>query len=776
MIGEAREATQSIECLRPDSRAVYCAAVRCQFRKPSTKMRLIVLALSLLLAAPAVPRAGQEEEEAAAVRTVRALPLGPDERIELNGRLTEAAWDRAEPAGEFVQQEPIEGGTPTESTEVYVLYSRDELYIGAILYDSDPTGILGHQKQRDQGLGTDDRFMWMLDTFLDGRTGYFFETNPAGLLGDGLMRAGSGFGGVSKQWDGIWMVKTARGEYGWSVEIEIPFRTLNFDPTSDTWGINFQRTVRRKQEELVWSGHRRNQGLFRPIHAGRLTGLQGISQGLGLEVTPYGATAWRDVANERTEMPAAVGFDLNYNVTSSLKAAVSVNTDFAETEVDRRRVNLTRFSLFFPEQRDFFLENASVFNFSPASRVIPFFSRQIGLADGMEVPILFGSRLTGQAGSYDLGFLQVRTDESDELGGEDFTVGRVKRNFWRQSTIGAIYTRRATGAFAEDLAPLDRHTIGADLDLSTSTFLGDKNLQFETFYVWHNDPERDGTASTGDRSAHGIRFNYPNDIWRAHVSYRELGEEFSPAMGFTSRNGFRRVQPSLTWAPRPERWKSVRQLEFGIFYEHLLDLDNVLQTRQADFTLLQVRYQSGDNFSIRNNNRFERLDDSFEISDGVTLPVGEYRFSELRFDARSANQRPVSGRIGYTLGGFWSGSRRSSEVGVSVRPVQGVTISTDWERDDVTLPQGEFTTDLVRLSGAWHLSPWASVTGNVQYDTVSEIVGLFTRLRWILTPGSDFFLVYTQNWQYDRTAVVRDARLLTLSRGATTKINYTHRF
>ena len=737
--------------------------------------RLIVLALSLLLAAPAVLRAGQEEEEAAALRTFPALPLGPEERIELDGRLTEAAWDRAESAGEFVQQEPIEGGTPSERTEVYVLYSRDELYIGAILYDSDPTGILGHQKQRDQSLTTDDRFMLMLDTFLDGRTGYFFETNPAGLLGDGLMRARPGSFGVSKQWDGIWVVKTTRGEYGWSVEMEIPFRTLNFDPTLDTWGINFQRTVRRKQEELVWSGHRRNQGLFQPIHAGRLTGLQGMSQGLGLEVTPYGSTAWRDVANEPTETPADVGFDLNYNVTSSLKAAASVNTDFAETEVDRRRVNLTRFPLFFPEQRDFFLENGSVFNFAPASNVTPFFSRQIGLAGGKEVPIIFGSRLTGQAGSYDLGFLQIRTDGSNALGREDFTVGRVKRNFWRQSTIGVIYTRRATGAFAEALAPLGRHTIGVDLNLSTSTFLDDKNLQFEAFYAWHNDPERNGTASTGDRSARGLRLNYPNDIWRAHVSYRELGDEFRPAVGFTPRNGLRRVQPSFSWAPRPERWKSVRQLEFGIFYEHLLDLDNVLQTRQANITLLEVRYQSGDSFSIRNNNRFERLDNSFEISDGVTLPVGEYRFSDLRFGAQSADLRPVSGRIGYTLGDFWSGSRRSSDVGVSVRPVQGVTISTNWERDDVTLPQGDFTTDLVRLSGAWHLSPWASVTGNVQYDTVSEIVGLFTRLRWILTPGSEFFLVYTHNWQYDRTAVV-DARFLTLSRGVTTKINYTHRF
>ena len=739
----------------------------------------IVTCLSAVAPVGAVAgQAGEPDdaaEEAASLRTVRALALGPDERIEIDGQLTEPAWDRAEPAGEFVQQEPTEGGAPTERTEVYVVYSRDELYIGAILHDSDPDGILGHQKQRDQGLGTDDRFMWILDTFLDGRTGYFFETNPSGLLGDGLVRAGSGRGDISKQWDGIWVVKTARGDYGWSLEIEIPFRTLNFDPTSDTWGINFQRTIRRKQEELVWSGHRRNQGFFRPIHAGRLIGLQGITQGVGLEVKPYGSTAWREVAEQGTEVPANVGFDLNYNVTSSLKAAVSVNTDFAETEVDRRRVNLTRFPLFFPEQRDFFLENASVFNFSPASRVIPFFSRTIGLADGREVPIVLGSRLTGQAGAYDLGFLQVRTGQGDELGGEDFTVGRVKRNFWRQSTVGAIYTRRATGEFGGDLAPLDRHTVGADLDLSTSTFLGDKNLQFEAFYVWHNEPDRAGTASTGDRSARGVRFDYPNDIWRAHVSYRELGDEFRPAMGFTPRNGFRRVQPSLTWAPRPERWASVRQLEFGIFYEHLLDLDNVLQTRRTNLTLFQVRFQSGDFFAVRNSHTLERLEDPFEISDGVVLPVGDYRFSEVQFEARTASQRPVSGRVGVFLGDFWSGRGRSIGVGLTVRPVEGVTASADWSRDDVTLPEGAFTTDLVRLSGAWHLSPWTSVTGNIQYDTVSDVVGLFTRLRWILTPGSDFFLVYTQNWQYDRTSL-RDARFVTLSRGATTKINYTHRF
>ena len=735
-----------------------------------TSLGCIVYLLVLVTAAPPV---NGQSEPSASPRSFTALRLNPAEEIELDGVLTESAWDRAEPAGEFVQQEPTEGGKPTERTEVYVVYNRDFIYIGAILYDSEPQGVLGHQKQRDQGLGSDDRFMWMFDTFLDGRTGYFFETNPAGLLGDGLMRAGSGRGGVSKEWDGIWDVKTVRADYGWSVEIEIPFRTLNFDASLYNCGINFQRTVRRKQEEMLWAGHRRNQGLFRAIHAGRLTGLHDISQGLGLEVTPYGATAWREVSGDATT-PMDIGFDLNYNLTSSLKAAVSVNTDFAETEVDRRRVNLTRFPLFFPEQRDFFLENANVFNFAGANGVTPFFSRKIGLVGGKEVPVVFGSRLTGQAGPYDLGLLQVRTSQSEELGVEDFTVGRAKRNFWSQSTVGAIYTRRATGGSGDNLVSVDRYTVGTDLNLFTSTFLGDKNLQFEAFYVWHNDPQHNGGSNAGDRSSRGIRLNYPDDIWRAHMSYREFGDEFNPAVGFTPRNGFRRVQPTLTWAPRPDRWASVRQMEFGIRYEHLLNLENVLQTRQTTFTLFQAQFQSGDGFGVRSTNTFERLNGPFKISDGVVLPVGEYRSNEVRIDGRTASQRVVSSNFGLSKGQFWSGHRTSGYLNITGKPFQGITLSSLYRRDDVDLAQGSFSTDLVRMSGAWHVSPWTSVTGNVQYDSVSEIVGLFARLRWILRPGSEFFLVYTQNWQYD-PAEAHD-RFATLSRGATTKLNYTHRF
>ena len=707
---------------------------------------------------------------------MEAALLESDEQIVLDGRLDEAVWTRGVPARDFLQTEPVEGVPGTERTEVRVAYDADNFYIGAMLADSEPDGILGYQKQRDAGLGSDDRFMWVLDTFLDGRTGYFFEINPAGLMGDGLLRTGSGRT-INKSWDGIWEARVARGAYGWSAEVRIPFRTLNFDRTLETWGINFQRTVRRKNEETLWSGHLRNQGLFRPTHAGRVSGLQGMSQGIGLEAKPYVAGAWKYDAEAGSDVPADIGVDVTYSVASSLRAAVTVNTDFAETEVDQRRVNLTRFPLFFPERRAFFLEGSSVFNFATTSGVTPFFSRRIGLVDGEPTPIRYGARLGGQLGRNELGFLQVQTGGHGLQPAETFTVGRFKRNFFAQSSIGAIYTRRGgaadlglSDAEADELELSTGQTLGVDLDLFTSTFLGDKNLQFEAFYVGHTASVGDESSSGSDRSARGVRLNYPNDRWRANISYRELGDDYDPAVGFVRRNGFKRLQPTVTFQPRPARLTAVRQLEFQVFFERLADLDNRLQTRRLNLKPLGVFFHTGDRIEVDVRNRFEHLDEVFEIQDGVELPIGDYSFTDWEVSARSASRRPISGRVSYGSGGFWSGSRTQMSVDLTVRPRPGLRFSTDWERDIVELDEGTFTTNLVRVEGAWHLSPWASVTGNLQYDNVSELLGMYTRLRWILEPGSDLFFVYTQNWQNEPNGLV------TLSRGATTKINYTHRF
>ncbi len=256
----------------------------------------------------------------------------------------------------------------------------------------------------------------------------------------------------------------------------------------------------------------------------------------------------------------------------------------------------------------------------------------------------------------------------------------------------------------------------------------------------------------------------------AHVSYRELGDDYDPAVGFTRRNGLKRLQPSVAFRPRPARLSAVRQLEFDVFFERLADLDNRLLTRRINMTPLGVRFHSGDQFDVEVRNRFERLEAAFEIQDGIVLPLGDYGFTDWEVSARTASRRPVSGRVSYGSGGFWSGGRMQLSVDLTLRPRPGLRFSTDWERDIVDLTEGAFTTNLVRFEGAWHLSPWASVTGNVQYDNVSELLGLYSRLRWILEPGSDLFLVYTHNWRNEPNGLV------TLSRGATAKINYTHRF
>jgi hypothetical protein len=755
-------------------------------------MGLTLPALAALLAGSAVtntPALPAAQGAAAAdstrmVRSLSALRLDAGDRVRLDGLLDEEFWQRATIADGFLQQDPHSGQPASESTEVRVAYDDQNLYIGVMLHDRDPDGVIGRALQRDAGLGSDDRFMFILDTFMDGRTGYFFEINPAGLMGDGLLRGSPGGMPVNKSWDGIWEARVKRGDHGWSAEIRIPFRTLNFDPSRDTWGINFQRTVRRRSEESLWSGHPRNQGLFRPEHAGHLTGLSGLSQGLGLEVKPYAVASWGGAPGRGlpdADTPSDVGFDMTYSITPSLRASVTVNTDFAEAEVDQRRVNLTRFAQSFPERRDFFLEGSSVYAFAQASGPSPYFSRRIGLDDGQPVPIVAGGRLAGQLGAFDVGFLQVRTDAHPAGPAEDFTVARARRNVLRSSMIGAIYTRRAP----HDLEGFDRpdaHTVGFDADVYTSRFRGNRNLQLEAFFVAHTDARSEAARNTlqsdiGDLSARGIRLNYPNDPVRAHISVREFGNLYDPAVGFVPRRGFRRTQPTVTWTPRPSGISAVRQLDLQVQLEHLTDLAGNLETFNVQGRVLGVRFESGDNIDIDVRRDFERLQRNFRISDGVIIQPGDYSWNSWEVNARSAGRRVVSVNASLAGGGFWSGNRLQQQFGGSWTPRAGVSVNGNWERNDVNLPEGAFTTNLVRAGGGWQFSPWMSLNGNVQYDDVTRALGTFTRFRWTIRPGSDLYLVYTHNLR-DGLLLPdpREQRFATVDHRAATKLTYTYRF
>jgi len=714
------------------------------------------------------------------VRTVAAVRLADGESVTLDGRLDEPLWSRALPAADFVQIDPENGSPATEATEVRIVFTHDALYLGITCVDSEPDRWIGWQLRRDERLFSDDAFIWTIDTFLDGRTGYLFEMNPSGMMADALM----GTSGDNREWDGIWDARVRRGDTGWTIEVEIPFRTLNFNPDNDAWGINFQRVVARKNEQSIWSGWARNQGVRRMTNAGRLTGIGDVTQGHGLDLKPYGLVS--SLASPGRGSPAmttdaSAGLDLFYNPTPLLRAVLTVNTDFAQTEVDQRQVNLTRYSLFFPEQRDFFLDGATFFDFASDSggggnmfgpvergneeRLIPFFSRRIGLsADATPQAIDVGSKITGQAGAQDISLLHVRTGKEDGFAGEDFTVARVKRRLLRQSYIGALYTRRDARLSGVDAT----HMAGLDARFATSTFRGDQNLEGEGWLLYNN---RRGSAA--GNAAFGGSLRYPNDLWNVRLDATEVQENFDAPIGFVSRRAYRLYSQAMEVGPRPASHRYVRQVTVGGRVDTLTDLQHDLLKRTIVVQPAQVQFHSQDNLRLTLFRRYERLDTPFVLTRTITLPVGAaYTWHRYRLFVSTANRRRLAVNASIELGEFYSGRRSEQGLGLAVRARPGVFFFLTGQWNDVRLPEGHFTTRLYRIVAETHVSPFIALTNTVQYDSQSGVLGWQSRFRWILTPGSDLYVVYTHNWRDDGLL----DRFSTLDNRLASKVLYTYRF
>ncbi len=715
---------------------------------------------------------------------VRAHRLPEGETLILDGAPDEPAWRRATPATDVLQRDPDNGEPATEKTEVRVLFDRDRIILGVICHDSEPARLLGNQMQRDQDFEADDRFMLTIDPFFDGRTGYFFEINPSGAMGDGLITGPTGgddFGGeMNKSWDGIWLARVRRTSTGWTAEIEIPFKTVNFDPNTRTWGANFQRTVRRKNEESLWTGWRRDEGLTRMSNAGRIAGIDDISQGIGLDLKPYvlgAASAAPGRGRPATTGDFDIGLDAFYNVTPALKANFSLNTDFAETEVDERRTNLTRFPLFFEEKREFFLDGANFFEFRSGDER-PFFSRRIGLNAGEPQPIVYGAKLIGQAGRYDIGVLQVRTSEEEltdaavpfTLQAEDFTVARVKRRFGTQSSAGLLYTRRATHESTIE----DRHTAAADLTLATPDFLGSQ-IESGGWFV-HTSKlafEEDGARPPdGGSNSYGLFMSLSRDPYSAELSFNEVQPAYNAAVGFTPRRNYRNWNPEFSWSPRFSGDRALRGISIGFDAEINTNLQNALVDRNLMFNPLELEFDSGDNLEFQLFQQTENLDEDFEISDGVILPAGNnYDWLRYQVSYDSAEQRMFSGRVEYSFGDFYDGQRQELSLDLNIRPRPGILLQLSSEFNDVDLPGGAFTTKLYQLDARTQFSPWISLSNNVQYDTESGELGWQMRFRWIQKPGNDLFFIWTQNWQDDL-----DAGFYSLERRGVAKIVRTIRF
>jgi hypothetical protein len=730
-----------------------------------TVMLLLWVSAPLSAQPPAASPASPAQAER---RTTRALRLQTTDRIVVDGRLDEEVWRRAEPARDFIQQDPDNGKPATEPTEVRILFTSTALYMGVTAYDSEPGAWLGYSRRRDDFLSSDDRFMWNIDTFNNQQTGYFFEMNPSGLMADAMR--GTSF--YNRQWDGIWTGKVHRSEIGWTLEIEIPFSTLNFDPDADAWGINFQRTVRRKNEESLWNGWLRNQGLNRLSNAGLLVGLEDIAEATGLDVKPYllgSSSSAPGRGSSEVDNDVNVGADIFYSPTPAVRTNLTLNTDFAQTEVDQRLTNLERFPQFYPERRDFFLDGGSFFDFQSSAgndnSLLPFFTRRIGLNQGVPQPIAAGSKLAGQFGNTDVGAMYVRTGRDEDVLGEDFLVMRAKRRVFRQSYVGALYTGRnlPEAGFAM------RNTIGADFLFATSTFLGSENISLGGFFLKTTTP-----SATGRTDAFGLRLEFPNDPWFGGLLYREIQPEYDAAVGFTPRTGIRRLNPELFYTKRPRAHAWLRSIQFGTNSNLLFSTtDGRLLNREVELLLANVSTHRQDMFSARVIPTYERLEKPFAISKGVTLPMGrEYKWTRYRLQAQTAARRVVAVNQTFETGGFYNGTRTRIATDLNVRVRPGIIVYTSAEWNRVDLDEGRFETRLFRIIPELHFSPWVSWVNNIQYDTQSAVLGWQSRFRWIVKPGSDLYVVYTHNWVDDPL----QNRFDTLDRRAATKVLYTHRF
>ncbi|MEE9392906.1 MAG: carbohydrate binding family 9 domain-containing protein [Planctomycetota bacterium] len=656
----------------------------------------------------------------------------------IDGQLGDAVWQDAPAIGALTQVDPIEGAAPTEKTVVRLLYDRDHIYVAIRCFDSEPDLIIATQMVRDANLDPDDRVEMVFDTFLDRRNAFFFQINAVGAKGDALIENSGNF---NKQWDGLWHGKAARDDKGWTAEIALPFQTISFDPKNTTWGFNFERFIRRKNEKCQWSSPTRNTGLFQIGEAGLLEAIQDIEQGLGLEFRPFLSLTYRsDQINDRDSLEFDPGADIFYKITPELTAAFTVNTDFAEAEVDERRVNLGRVPLFFPEKRDFFLQDAGIFAFGGIrSDPLPFFSRRIGRGRrGMPVDIIAGAKLTGRVRDLNIGLLDVQLAAQDDIEATNVAVGRLSLNVLEESTVGIIATTGNPRGNDEN------HLIGADFSFRNSSFLGD---QVVTANAWVQ--KTFSEELSGDDYAYGLRFALPNDIWNFSAGASEVRANYNPALGFTRRFGrsIREYFFRARYRLRPQG--RIRTLDFGISGFLITDLDHKLETGTLTFRFLELETNAEDRVELRYQVRGEYLESPFEISRGVVIPRGHYGFSRFELEFSSSPARPISIATEISIGGFYDGTRLDIGLELEWRASKHFFMSLEYEQNQIKLPQGDFTTRIFRARFNYYFTPDVSWTNFIQYDNVSDLAGINSRLRWIIEPGRELFAVVNQGFIVD---------------------------
>jgi hypothetical protein len=658
--------------------------------------------------------------------------------IVIDGRLNEATWDSAPSTDALTQADPNEGAPPTARTLVRVLADARALVIGIVCEEADPSGIVSFSVRRDADLSSEDHIRIVLGPFADGRSGYVLAVNPSGARYDGLVNPGGE--SDSPDWDGIWEAATARLPNGWSVEIRIPVQTLAFKRGLHEWHFNVQRRIQRRLETDRWASAARQYRDTQTSRAGLLTELPDFDLGLGLSVRPAVTSGGGIPApSAPVEGDFQPSLDVTQRMGANVLASATVNTDFAETEVDTRRTNLTRFPLFFPEKRTFFLEGADIlaFGLGLGQDVLPYFSRRIGLVEGHEVPILAGGKVNGRIGNTNFGGLAVGTNRQPGVV-EDrsfMAVGRVKQNLWRESWVGAIAT------VGDPLGRSGSWTGGADFTYATSHFRGDKNFLAG---VWGIATGRQDLG--GDSTAHGFMIDYPNDLWDVALNYKRIGRDFDPSLGFVPRAGTHLSYMSINYNPRLARGP-IQQMFFRTRPFVATDLSGRWDSYQIFIAPIHWRFRSGDRVEFDANPTGERLTEPFEVARDVVVPPGSYQWRQYKLEAGTAQKRRLYTQVSWLFGGFYTGSLDQFLWTGAWNPKPLVTVEFSGERNIGRLATGRFTQSLIGTRLRINFSSDLSVSSYIQYDTDSESMGTNTRLRWTFAPVADLFVVYNHNVQ-----------------------------
>jgi hypothetical protein len=663
-------------------------------------------------------------------------PTAPATRIEaaqapeIDGDIAEAVWAQAPAIDEFYQLEPQEGAPGSERTIVRILYDEDNLYFAIHALDREPDKVTASVKARDGNLSQDDLFRIYLDPYMSRRDGYVFEVNPLGARADALVQNNTSF---LIEWNTIWDAKARRTSDGWMAEVAIPFRSISYDAAKADWGFDLFRLIRRKGERIRWSQIRNQLPSVDISHSGTLAGVSGAAQGLGLDLKLFASLRYKHewAPPREHDLRFEPSGNATYKITPALTGTLTFNTDFSDTPLDERRVNTGRFGLFFPETRDFFLQDAAVFEFGGnnlAEQVNgrPFFSRNIGLVEGVPVDIVAGGKVSGQLGSLGIGGLIVAAEGTDQYDGQILSAARITQPVLGQSELGIVFTNG-------DPTGLTENTVGGvDFQYRNSTWFNGDTVKADFFY------ERSFSDVFGDDDSFGAFLSYPNLPYSARFQFKEVGENFYPALGFVNRPGIRLYDGNFFWQPRPkDSW--VRWYETGTWYHFTTDLNDRLESRENGYWFGLMTQETDLGF-VNLFNLFEDVRAPFFLPRNVLVPADKYTWTNVSLYFESAIGRPLSAVAEIECCSYFNGDLLRTFVSVSWRPDTSWEIGGQHAFYNITLPTGDVEIQIYALNITLNFTPDMQLRIQTQYDNISEAFGMSARYRWEFLPGSELFV------------------------------------